>query len=67
MLPKDTPLMKVQRLTLLLADHADDQRAVNDSIVKTLAEMTGLFEKMEAANGLLEARVQMLEADNGTP
>ena len=57
-------LAKVQRLALLLADQADDQAATTTKITDVLLDITKLLESMDASNALLEARVQMLEADN---
>ena len=62
---KSTPLENVQKMTLFLADAADDQADTNRHIIETLKELVVLLEKMEASNALLEARVQFLEATNG--
>ena len=62
-----TPLENVQRAAVLLMDTAQDQRETNSLMIDTLKDITHLLESMEAANGLLEARVAMLEADtNGS-
>jgi hypothetical protein len=62
-----TELENVQKLTILLTDKAQDN---GDAIIMTLdliADITDILKSVEAANGLLEARVQMLEADNARP
>ena len=59
-----TPMETLQKLTLLLADQIEDQSDINDEMIKALSEVVELLTKMEAANGLLEARVQFLEANN---
>lgn len=59
-----TPMETLQKLTLLLADQIEDQSDINDEMIKALSEVVRLLTTMEAANGLLEARVQFLEANN---
>jgi hypothetical protein len=57
---------KLEALVKLVGDVIDDQITVNDQMIKAQRDIVTLLESMEAANGLLEARVQMLEANDGS-
>ena len=62
--PMTTQLKTVQQGLVLLMDIHEDQTDMNEHTIKALKEIVGLVEKIEASHGLLEARVQMLEADD---
>lgn len=63
MITKEVALNNVQRLVLLLADAYDDQVGTNKRVIETLNSLVDVIDASEATISLLEARVQMLEAN----
>ena len=61
-----TDMENVQKAVILLMDQASDQRDTNTSVLEVVSDITKLLESMDASNALLEARVQMLEAQDGS-
>ena len=59
-----TDMENVQKAVILLMDQASDQRDTNTSVLEVVSDIVKVMESMDASNALLEARVQMLEADN---
>jgi hypothetical protein len=56
----------MQKLTLLLADKADDQGNMLSQLLEVMTQMADTMVAMDQETSLLDARVAMLEADNGT-
>ena len=64
MAKRDERIAELQTLALLMADRADDQGDVIRQTITLMGEIADVLAWLDAGAGLLEARVQMLEADN---